>query len=72
VPYWEEILDAASACSEAAGLGYLSVDLVVDEELGPLVMEVNARPGLQGQNVSSVGLAERLEEIGAYCRRGLL
>ena len=68
VPNWDEILDAASSCSEATGLGYLGVDLVVDEELGPIVMEVNARPGLQVQNVSGVGLAERLEEIGGYHR----
>jgi glutathione synthase/RimK-type ligase-like ATP-grasp enzyme len=66
VPYWEEILDAASSCSEETGLGYPSVDLVIDEELGPLVMEVNARPRLQVQNVTGVGLVERLEEIGGY------
>lgn len=63
VPYWDEVLDAASSCSEATGLGYLGADLVIDEELGPLVMEVNARPGLQVQNVTGVGLAERLKEI---------
>ncbi len=68
VPYWDGILDAASSCSEATGLGYLGVDLVIDEELGLLVMEVNARPGLQAQNVTGVCLAERLEEIGGYHR----
>ena len=35
--------------------------MVIDEELGPLVMEVNARPDLQVQNVSGVGLTERLK-----------
>ncbi len=63
VPCWDEILDAASSCSDATGLGYLGVDLVIDEELGPLVMEVNARPGLQIQNVTGVGLADRLNEV---------
>ncbi len=72
VPYWDDILDAASSCSEATGLGYLGVDLVIDEELGPLVMEVNARPGLQVQNVTGVGLGERLEEIGAYHRNSIV
>jgi alpha-L-glutamate ligase-like protein len=72
VPYWEEILDAASSCSEVTGLGYPGVDLVIDEELGPLVMEVNARPGLQVQNVTGVGLAERLEEIGGYHRSSII
>ena len=68
VPQWDEILNAASSCSEATGLGYLGADMVIDEELGPLVVEVNARPGLQVQNVSGVGLTERLEEIGGYHR----
>lgn len=63
VPNWGDIVDAASSCSEATALGYLGVDLVVDEELGPLVMEVNARPGLEIQNVTGVGLAERLDEV---------
>ena len=63
VPYWDQILDAAASCSGPTGLGYLGVDVVVDEELGPLVMEVNARPGLQAQNVSGVGLADRLKEV---------
>lgn len=37
--------------------------MVTDEELGPLVMEVNARPGLQAQNVNGVGLADRLKAV---------
>lgn len=62
---WDEIVDAAEGCGEATGLGYLGVDLVVDEEIGPLVMEVNARPGLEIQNVTGVGLAERMDEVDA-------
>jgi hypothetical protein len=45
-------------------LGYPGVDLVIDEELGPLVMEVNARPGLQVQNITGIGLGEGLGEVG--------
>lgn len=48
----------------ATGLGYMGVDAVVDVERGPLIMEVNARPGLEIQNVNGIGLAERLEAIG--------
>lgn len=54
------------------GLGYLGVDLAIDRELGPLVMEVNARPGLQVQNVTGAGLAERLEEVAGYRRSSLI
>lgn len=58
VPGWEEIMDATRRSCEATGLGYLGVDAVIDEEHGPLVMEVNARPGLEIQNVAGIGLAD--------------
>ena len=51
LPFWDDILDMAAACGAASGLGYLGVDLVIDAELGPLVLEVNSHPGLEIQNV---------------------
>ena len=60
VPYWNDVLRAASRCSAATGLGYVGADIVIDRELGPLVLEVNARPGLQIQNVSSRGIRSLL------------
>ncbi|CAN0601915.1 unnamed protein product, partial [Ectocarpus sp. 12 AP-2014] len=41
---WEEMLTMASRCYEATGLGYMGVDLVVDVNEGPLLLELNARP----------------------------
>lgn len=58
VPDWGEILDMASLCHAATGLGYLGADVVVDAERGPLILEVNARPGLQIQNITGRGLWE--------------
>src|SRR5262249_10231187 len=46
VPYWPHILDRARQVAAAVGLGYLGVDMVVDETEGPLLLEANARPGL--------------------------
>lgn len=63
IPAWEAVVAAAAACGEATGLGYLGADVVVDEVRGPLVLEVNARPGLEIQNVSGVGLAHLLESV---------
>lgn len=63
VPYWDEVLDAATRCGSATGLGYLGVDIVIDEERGPLVLEVNARPGLEIQNVTGIGLADVMHGI---------
>ncbi len=58
VPYWDEIVEAAARCHAATGLGYLGADVVVDVDRGPLILEVNARPGLQIQNITRRGLWE--------------
>ncbi len=60
LPAWPEVLDAAGRAARAVPLGYLGVDVVVDRELGPLVLEVNARPGLEIQNVNGRGLGPAL------------
>jgi len=65
IPCWDAILGAASRCSAATGLRYLGADIVVDAERGPLILEVNARPGLQIQNVTGTGLNATLEPAAA-------
>jgi alpha-L-glutamate ligase-like protein len=51
IPRWPELVDLARRCGPATGLGYVGADLVVDAEFGALVLEVNAHPGLEIQNV---------------------
>jgi len=46
IPGWEELLRLASRCYELTGLGYQGVDIVLDRQKGPLILELNARPGL--------------------------
>src|SRR5690606_28440359 len=58
---WDVILDISSRCYELTGLGYIGVDIVLDRDLGPLVLELNARPGLAIQIANGQGLARRLE-----------
>lgn len=65
VPCWSEVVDAASRCAAATGLRYLGADIVVDRDRGPLVLEVNARPGLQVQNVTGQGLMQLVEQEAA-------
>jgi alpha-L-glutamate ligase-like protein len=60
VPSWPEVLDVARRAARAVPLGYLGVDVVVDAGKGPLVLEINARPGLEIQNVNGRGLGEVL------------
>jgi alpha-L-glutamate ligase-like protein len=63
VPRWKEMLHMAARASEMTGLGYLGVDMVIDQERGPLLLELNARPGLQIQVANQKGLWGRLELI---------
>ncbi len=63
VPYWPQILEMSQRVSDATGLGYVGVDVVVDRRRGPLLLEANARPGLAIQIANGAGLLSRLEEI---------
>jgi alpha-L-glutamate ligase-like protein len=60
---WEDMLELAARCYEATGLGYMGVDLVVDAKEGPLLLELNARPGLAIQMANGCGLLPRLRTI---------
>ena len=65
VPYWDRIVSMAAQCYEAVELGYLGADIVLDRDLGPLILELNARPGLNIQLANRLGLRHRLEAIEA-------
>jgi len=49
----------AARCYELTGLGYLGVDIVLDRIRGPLILELNARPGLNIQIANKAGLKSR-------------
>lgn len=64
LPFWEEILALAVKVQEAVPeLGYLGVDVVLDKERGPMVLELNARPGLSIQSANLAPLRRRLERV---------
>jgi alpha-L-glutamate ligase-like protein len=65
VPYWDRLLKLAARCYELTGLGYIGVDIVLDKEKGPLVLEINARPGLNIQIANHDGLLHRLHKVEA-------
>jgi hypothetical protein len=41
------------------------VDIVLDRDLGPLILELNARPGLNIQIANRKGLRTRLDAVDA-------
>ena len=63
IPNWEKLLKIAAQCNALAGLGYIGVDLVLDKEKGPLILEMNARPGLNIQIANRAGLLPRLRLV---------
>jgi len=64
IPYWDEILLAAVRTQEKiSSLGFLGVDFVISKNRGPLVLELNARPGLSIQICNHTGLRKRLERV---------
>jgi alpha-L-glutamate ligase-like protein len=65
VPYWETLLNLTSRCYDVTGLGYLGADIVLDKKLGPLVLELNARPGLAIQIANGMGMRPRLALIAS-------
>ncbi|MEL7537262.1 MAG: alpha-L-glutamate ligase-like protein [Pseudomonadota bacterium] len=60
---WPFILESAARCYDVTGLGYLGVDMVIDRDLGPLILELNARPGLNIQIANASGLRPRLDIV---------
>lgn len=65
VPDWQLLLELAARSYDLTRLGYLGVDVVLDRDHGPLVLEYNARPGLNIQLANQMGLRKRLERVKA-------
>jgi len=65
IDQWQRLLNLSASCFEMSGLGYLGVDIVLDKNRGPLVLELNARPGLAIQTANRMGLLPRLRSVEA-------
>lgn len=63
IPQWDFILQSSARGYDVTGLGYLGVDMVIDRQKGPLILEMNARPGLNIQIANGTGLARRIKRI---------
>ncbi|TEA26597.1 alpha-L-glutamate ligase-like protein [Candidatus Schmidhempelia bombi] len=66
LPDWQKFMHLAASCYELVGLGYIGVDLVLDQEKGPLILEINARPGLNIQIANDTGLYQRTSKVEAH------
>jgi len=65
IPGWAALLELGARSADATGLGYIGADIVIDRDRGPLLLELNARPGLAIQIANGVGLAFRIRDVDA-------
>lgn len=63
IPFWKEILTTAAAAADTLGLPFAGVDIALDRDDGPMVLEVNARPGLGIQLANNAPLLSRLKRV---------
>lgn len=63
IPYWDEILLISSRIQQITNIGYIAVDITVDADMGPSLLEVNARAGLMVQVANLAPLRSRLERV---------
>ena len=69
LPDWDGFMRLAASCYELSGLGYIGVDLVLDQDQGPLILELNARPGLNIQIANDAGLTARCHAVEHHLAR---
>ncbi len=63
VPQFDAALRTALLATDQTGLGYVGADIVIDRDRGPMVLELNARPGLAIQLANRAGLRTRLDAV---------
>jgi alpha-L-glutamate ligase-like protein len=63
IPQWKEILRTAALAQKVIGIKLLGIDIALDRKKGPVIFEVNSRPGLAIQLANQAPLRERLERI---------
>jgi hypothetical protein len=68
IPSFDDVLRIAVRATDETGLNYVGADIVVDARYGPVILELNARPGLAVQVANRAGLQPRLESVDRLWR----
>lgn len=58
IPFWYDMIEVSRKINALFHMDYLGIDFVIDRKLGPLILEVNARPGLTIQIANRQGMEE--------------
>ena len=67
LPFWQETVEVSKKAAKSAPLKYLGVDLALSKD-GPLILEMNVRPGIEIQNANMMGMRSLLEQVDADSR----
>jgi alpha-L-glutamate ligase-like protein len=63
IPLWNKSLEVAVSAAKELDLAYSGVDLLLHPDKGPMVIELNAAPGLDIQIANRAGLRFRLDKV---------
>jgi len=62
LPHWQRIQELAIKIAHSVPLKYLGIDIALGQT-SPYLLEINARPGIEIQNVNNRGLRQCLENL---------
>lgn len=62
IPHWSRVVEMSRTAACIAPLKYLGIDISISDS-GPVLLEINVRPGLQIQNANQQGMRGMLETI---------
>ena len=60
IPHWDRVVEMSCIAARKSPLKYLGVDISISDN-GPVLLEINVRPGLQIQNANQKGMRNMLE-----------
>ncbi len=63
LPFWDKVLNLAVSVQKHTKIGFLWCDIVLDKDFGPILLEMNVRPGLEIQVINLSPLKTRLEKV---------
>ena len=70
IPFWQQVIDMSVKAAEAVPLKYLGVDIAISNQ-GPVMIEINARPGIEIQNANNIPMRNRLRVRTIFGSTGL-
>ena len=62
IPFWSQLIEMSVKAAEAVPLKYLGVDIAISNQ-GPVMIEINARPGIEIQNANNTPIRSQLDYL---------